>query len=69
MAGPHEMLLGSFLVYQREGECSVSRLAYRCWYMKDPHTVRLLHELPEVASLALKLSSKMPLRKVMSVYY
>jgi hypothetical protein len=29
--------------------------------MKDPRTVRLLYELPEVASLALKLSSRMPL--------
>lgn len=55
------MLLGSFLVYQWQGECSVSRLAYRCCYMRDPRTVRLLYELPEVASLALKLSSRMPL--------
>jgi hypothetical protein len=29
--------------------------------MRDPRTVRLLYELPEVASLALKLSSRMPL--------
>jgi hypothetical protein len=30
MAGPHEMLLGSFLVYLNDRrECSVSRLAYR----------------------------------------
>jgi len=31
------------------------------WYMGDPRTVRLLYELPEVASLALKLSGRMPL--------
>jgi hypothetical protein len=29
--------------------------------MRDPRTVRLLYELPEAASLALKLSSRMPL--------
>ena len=37
----------------------IGRLAYRCCYMRDPRTVRLLYELPEVASLALKLSSRM----------
>jgi hypothetical protein len=56
------------LVISHQGSTSLTeiplagkRLPIGGWYMRDPRIVGLFYELPEVASLALKLSSRMPL--------